>query len=30
MCFAIFTALFCVGSLFSITAKNEPNVILIY
>jgi len=30
MRFLIFTALFCVGGLVSLTAKNEPNVILIY
>jgi arylsulfatase A len=30
MRFLVFTALFCVGSLFSLTAKNKPNVILIY
>ena len=30
MRFLIFTALFCIGSLFSLTAKNKPNVILIY
>ena len=30
MCFLIFTALFCVGGLVSLTAKNEPNVIVIY
>lgn len=30
MSFLIFTALFCVGSLFGLTAKDKPNVILIY
>ena len=30
MRFLIFTALFCVGSLVSLTAKDKPNVIVIY
>ena len=30
MRFLIFTALFCVGSLVSLTAKNKPNIIVIY